>query len=77
MQRFHLDKTLTIEAGANIHFHDKSGLIVDEGASFKSQRNTLTEKVVFEGDRLEHHFRNTPGQWGTIWLRAGSHRQRN
>ena len=65
------DKTLTIEAGANIHFHDNSGLIIDDRASLKVN-GTLTEKVVFEGDRLEHHFRNTPGQWGTIWMRAGS-----
>jgi hypothetical protein len=65
------DKTLTIEAGANIHFHDNSGLIIDDRASLKVN-GTLTEKVVFEGDRLKHHFRNTPGQWGTIWMRAGS-----
>jgi len=33
---------------------------------------TLEEKVVFEGDRLEHDYHNIPGQWGTIWMREGS-----
>ncbi len=65
------DKTLTINAGAKIYFHKNSGLIVDEKGSLKVN-GTLNEKVVFEGDRLEHRFNNIPGQWGTIWMRAGS-----
>lgn len=65
------DKTLTIEAGANVHFHDNSGLIIDNKATLKVN-GTLTEKVIFEGDRLENRFDNVPGQWGTIWMRAGS-----
>ena len=65
------NKTLTIEAGAKIHFHNNSGLIIDEKATLKVN-GTLNEKVVFEGDRLEHRFSQTPGQWGTIWMRAGS-----
>ena len=64
-------KTMNIEAGTKIHFHNNSGLIIDEGATLKSN-GTLTEKVVFEGDRLEHSFSNIPGQWGTLWMRAGS-----
>lgn len=64
-------KTLSIEAGAKIYFHSNSGLIVDKQASLKVS-GTLSEKVVFEGDRLEPNFSNIPGQWGTIWLRAGS-----
>ena len=63
--------TLTIEAGAKVYFHNNSGLIVDKNASLKVN-GTLNEKVVFEGDRLENSFGNIPGQWGTIWLRAGS-----
>ncbi len=64
-------KTATINAGAKLHFHDNSGFIVDNGATLKSN-GTLTEKVVFEGDRLEHAFSNIPGQWGTLWMRSGS-----
>jgi hypothetical protein len=65
------NKTLTIEAGARIYFHDNSGLIIDNKATLKVN-GTLAEKVIFEGDRLEHRFSEIPGQWGTIWMRAGS-----
>jgi hypothetical protein len=65
------NKTLTIDAGARVHFHDNSGLIIDDKATLKVN-GTLAEKVVFEGDRLESGFSKTPGQWGTIWMRAGS-----
>jgi len=65
------NKTLTIEAGAKIYFHDDSGLIVDNKATLKVN-GTLDHKVTFEGDRLENYYSNTPGQWSTIWLRAGS-----
>lgn len=65
------NKTLVIEAGARVHFHDNSGLIIDDKASLKVN-GTLSEKVVLEGDRLENSFSRIPGQWGTIWMRAGS-----
>lgn len=65
-------KTLTVEAGAKIHFHNNSGLIIDKDANFKVN-GTLDEKVIFEGDRLEHQFSEIPGQWGVIWIREGSY----
>lgn len=65
------NKTLTVEAGTKIHFHSNSGLIVNKNATLKIN-GTLQQKVVFEGDRLEPYFKNIAGQWGTIWLRAGS-----
>ena len=65
------NNTLTISSGAKVYFHDNSGLIIDKDASLKVN-GTLNEKVVFEGDRLENSFSALPGQWGTIWLRAGS-----
>lgn len=65
------NKTLIIEAGAKIYFHDNSGLIIDKEASL-IVNGSLDEKVVFEGDRLENSFNRTAGQWGTIWMRAGS-----
>ncbi|PCI10645.1 MAG: hypothetical protein COB73_03220 [Flavobacteriaceae bacterium] len=64
-------KTLTIEAGAKIHFHSNSGLIVDKDATLKIE-GELDNQVTLEGDRLEPQFSEIPGQWGTIWLRAGS-----
>ena len=65
------NKTATIEAGAKLYFHNNSGLIVDKKASLKVN-GTINNEVVFEGDRLEHRFNAVPGQWGTIWMRAGS-----
>lgn len=65
------NKILTINAGAKVHFHNNSGLIIDKNASLKVNGN-LSEKVTFEGDRLENNFGKIPGQWGTIWMRAGS-----
>lgn len=65
------NNVLTINSGSKVYFHDNSGLIIDKGASLKVN-GTLNEKVIFEGDRLENSFSTLPGQWGTIWLRAGS-----
>jgi len=72
-------KSLQIDAGARVYFHSESGIIVQPNASIhingaispdvtKPQQN----EVLFEGDRLEPEFEDTPGQWGTIWLREGS-----
>ncbi|MDO9038585.1 MAG: hypothetical protein Q7U59_09590 [Lutibacter sp.] len=64
-------KTLTIEAGAKIHFHANSGLIVSKNATL-TINGELNNNVFMEGDRLEPQFSEIPGQWGAIWLRAGS-----
>lgn len=65
------NKILTIEAGANIHFHSNSGLIINKDATLIVE-GTINNQVIFEGDRLEPEFSNIPGQWGALWLRAGS-----
>ena len=71
-------ETLTVEAGARIHFHANSGLLVAEGASLQvngalsTDLELLENEVIFEGDRLEPIFSDVPGQWGTIWLFEGS-----
>jgi hypothetical protein len=70
-------ETLTVQKGARIHFHDGSGVIVGNNATLKVQGEASTtaaleNQVVFEGDRLEPNFAETPGQWGTIWLTSGS-----
>lgn len=72
------NETLTINAGARVYFHDNSGLIVTEGASlhingaFSNDQELLENEVIFESDRLEPDFSETPGQWGTIWFFDGS-----
>ena len=72
------EKTVRFEAGARIHFHDNSGLIAAESSSVhvlgeqSSDAEMQEGEVIFEGDRLEPFFENIPGQWGAIWLTAGS-----
>ena len=72
------NKTLTIDAGARVHFHNGSALLVAENGSIKSmgERSSdpeaLENEVIFEGDRLEPGFSDIPGQWLSIWLTSGS-----
>ena len=67
-------ETLTIDAGARVHFHANSGLLVSENASLQvngslsADQELLENEVIFESDRLEPAFADVPGQWGTIWL---------
>lgn len=71
-------KTLTIEAGARVHFHADSGLIIaDNGTltiagALSTDEIALENEVILEGDRLETSFSDVPGQWGTILLSDGS-----
>ena len=71
-------KTLTIDAGARIHFHKDSGILVQEGGSMQvnglpSENEEINEnEVIFEGDRLEPGYADIAGQWGAIWLAEGS-----
>lgn len=71
-------KTLTIDAGARVHFHAGSGIIAADNATLLVNGEASTDpelmenEVIFEGDRLEPGFSEIPGQWGTIWLTPGS-----
>ncbi|MDA0719346.1 MAG: hypothetical protein O3B88_00900 [Bacteroidetes bacterium] len=71
-------KTLNIEPGARVHFHENSGIIAANGAALKAiglpsnDPEALEGQIIFESDRLEPGFSDIPGQWGTIWLTAGS-----
>lgn len=72
------NKTLNIEAGARIHFHADSGLIVADNGSLQvngalsTNPDLLENEIIFEGDRIETVFSEVPGQWGTILLTDGS-----
>lgn len=70
-------RTLTIPGGARVHFHDKSGIVVQQGGTLHVEGSTSTtaaleNEVIFEGDRLEPYLSDTPGQWAAVYLRAGS-----
>jgi hypothetical protein len=66
--------TLTVDAGARVHFHANSGLLVSEGATLdvngalSTDLELLENEVIFDGDRLEPGLEDVPGQWGAIWL---------
>ncbi|CAM3868597.1 MULTISPECIES: hypothetical protein [Flavobacterium] len=71
------NKTLIVDAGARVHFHAESGLIMANNASMQvngtlSTTEDLENEVIFEGDRLEPDFSEVSGQWGTIWFTQGS-----
>ncbi len=71
-------KTLNIEAGARVHFHENSGIIAADQASVQANglpsedEELMENQIIFESDRLEPEFSDVPGQWSTIWLTAGS-----
>lgn len=71
-------KTLTVDPGTRIHFHQNGGLIVANKASLhvngelSLDPELLENEVIFQGDRLEPGFKNIPGQWQAIWLTEGS-----
>ena len=72
------NQKLIIEAGARIHFHNSSGILIRQTASlqvngaYSDDQDILDGEVIFEGDRLEPSFSNTPGQWGTVFISKGS-----
>ncbi|HSV89287.1 MAG TPA: hypothetical protein VLH61_11655 [Bacteroidales bacterium] len=65
------NRTLTIEAGTKIHFHNNASLVFLGGSTLRVQ-GTMEQPVIFQGNRLENFFRDVPGQWGRIWLTATS-----
>ena len=62
-------QTLTIEAGARLHFYTRASLQV---LGTLKVEGTKEEPVHFLGHRLEKQYADVPGQWGYIHLRAGS-----
>lgn len=70
-------KTLTIEKGCRVYFHNNSGIIVQSGGKLiingsLSTTDDLENQVIIQGDRLEDDFAEVAGQWGTIWFMEGS-----
>ncbi len=73
-----MGRTLSIDPGARVHFHDASGILVLNGGRIEvngeasTNQETLENEVIFEGDRLEPGYDDVTGQWGWIWLSSGS-----
>ena len=69
-------ETLNVAAGTRVHFHEGSGLVVDETATLNingalSTTDKLENEVIFEGDRMEPEFSEVPGQWNNLWVFSG------
>lgn len=61
--------TLTIQPGAEIHFHNNSGLWVYRGGSLQVDPQNVgsaSDPITFQGDRLEPFYEDIPGQWGGV-----------
>lgn len=71
-------KTLVMDPGTRVHFHNSSGLLIghqgrlEVNGALSTLSDEMENEVLFEGDRLEPGYTDIPGQWGTIWLSAGS-----
>jgi hypothetical protein len=60
------NETLNIQAGTNVYLHKNSILYVYRGTL--NVNGTASNKVRFQGDRLEPFYDNVPGQWYGIYL---------
>lgn len=65
------NKTLIVDAGTEIHFHDEAALVIEKNATLE-MNGTANEKIILEGDRLEFGFSQNAGQWDALWLKPGS-----
>jgi hypothetical protein len=63
--------TLTIDPGVRVYFHGTgSGLWVYVGGRLVAN-GSVTERIVFQQDRLEELYDDLPNQWDRIWINEG------
>ena len=65
------DKILEISEGAEVHFHRNSGLVTFSNGTLNAN-GSIENPIIFQGDRLEPSFEDTPGQWDGIWISQDS-----
>ncbi|MFA6923157.1 MAG: choice-of-anchor Q domain-containing protein [Bacteroidales bacterium] len=63
--------TLTMQPGTRVYLHGNAVLWVFKDGTLKIN-GTNDNPVTIQGDRLEQSYKDVPGQWGKIWLSAGS-----
>lgn len=63
--------TLTMQAGTKVHLGVRAVLWVYDGGTL-IVNGAKNNEVTFQGSRLEPDYQDIPGQWGKIWLSAGS-----
>ncbi len=65
--------TLNIGPGSDIYLHNQSNIIVTESSTLNMNGGqSIDQLITVQGDRLESYYQDIPGQWGKIWLTAGS-----
>jgi hypothetical protein len=62
-------QTLTIDNGVRIHLH-RDALMIVKGTLLAM--GSLDQPIIIQGDRLEHLYKDLPGQWGGIYFWPGS-----
>lgn len=70
-------KTLIVNPGVKVYFHQNSGLIINNNSKMEINGSLNIDgqeetEITFQGDRLESDFKNIPGQWGQILFRTKS-----
>jgi hypothetical protein len=63
--------TLTIQQDVRVHLGNRAVLWVYEGGTL-IVNGAKNHEVTFQGARLEPDYKEVDGQWGKIWLSAGS-----
>jgi hypothetical protein len=62
-----IDEAIDIPTGAELYFHNNSGLLVlEDGQLTVGQTMGAGDSVTFTGDRLEPFYEDVPGQWGGV-----------
>lgn len=65
------NKTLNISEGTEIHFHRNSALVSFPTATINAE-GSINAPIIFQGNRLEPSFEDTPGQWSGILVGQNS-----
>lgn len=63
--------TLTMQQGTKVHLYKNAVLAVYKDGTL-IVNGIKNNEVVVQGSRLEADYKEKPGQWGKIWLMAGS-----
>jgi len=65
------DKTLTINKGCRIYIHADAPIVVDGTMLVNGMKDT-TDRVYFQGDRLDAPYKDFPASWPGVFFRSTS-----
>ena len=65
------NQTLTINKGCRIYVHADAPIVVNGTLTVNGLKDT-TDRVYFQGDRLDEPYKDYPASWPGIFLQAGS-----